>query len=104
MIRSILRSLGLILLAAAFVAFIYDGAKSIADSTIYITKFSQTWADVHQESLRAAQAAVEKNVTWLWTVLLPVLEQPTWLVLGTIGMLLILLGRRKKPLIGYARN
>jgi hypothetical protein len=104
MIRSFLRSLGLILLAAAFVFFIYDGTKSIADQTVYISQFSQTWAEIHQQSLQAMQAAVERDMAWLWTVLQPVLEQPTWLVLGTIGMLLILLGRRKKPLIGYARN
>jgi hypothetical protein len=104
MIRSLLRSFGLILLAAAFVFFIYDGTKSIADQTVYVSKFSQTWAEIHQQSLHAAQAAVERNVAWLWTVLQPVLEQPTWLVLGTIGMLFILMGRKKKPLIGYARN
>ena len=104
MIRSVLRSLGLILLAAGFVFFIYDGTKSIADQTFYISKFSQTWAEIHQQSLHAAQAAVEQNVAWLWAVLQPVLEQPTWLVLGTLGMLLILLGRKRKPLIGYARN
>jgi hypothetical protein len=33
-----------------------------------------------------------------------VLEQPVWLVFGIIGGLLILLGRKKKPLIGYARD
>ena len=104
MIRSLLRSFGLILLAAAFVFFIYDGTKSIADQTVYVSKFSQTWAEVHQQILHDAQAPVERNVAWLWTVLQPVLEQPTWLVLGTIGMLFILMGRKKKPLIGYARN
>jgi len=105
MIRFILRTLGLVLLAAGFLVFIYDGAKSIVDSTIYISKFSQTWADIHQQSLQAAQAAVEKHAGWLWgSVILPVLEQPTWLVLGTVGMLFILLGRPKKRLIGYARD
>jgi hypothetical protein len=104
MIRSVLRSLGLVLLAAGFVFFIYDGTKSIADQTVYISKFSQTWAEIHQQSLQAAQAAVEKNAAWLWPVLQPILEQPTWLVLGAVGMLLILAGRKKKPLIGYARN
>ena len=104
MIRFVLRTLGLVLLAAGFLVFIYDGAKSIVDSTIYISKFSQTWADIHQQSLQAAQGAVEKNAAWLWPVLQPVLEQPTWLVLGAFGMVLILLGRKKKPLIGYARN
>jgi hypothetical protein len=104
MIRSMLRTLGLVLLAAGFVFFIYDGTKSIADRTIYISKFSQTWAEIHQQSLQAAQVTVEKNAPWLWPVLQPVLEQPTWLVLGAFGMVLILLGRKKKPLIGYARN
>jgi hypothetical protein len=104
MIRSVFRLLGLVLLAAGFVFVIYDGTKSIADQTIYISKFSQTWAEIHQQSLQAAQGLVEKNVAWLWAVIQPVLEQPTWLVLGTIGMVLILLGRKKKPLIGYARN
>jgi hypothetical protein len=37
-------------------------------------------------------------------VALTVLEQPGWLVLGVVGILLILLGRKKKPLIGYARD
>ena len=105
MIRSVFRSLGLVLLAAGFVFFIYDGTKSIADQTVYISKFSQTWAEIHQQSLQSLQAMVEKSAGWLWTPLIqPVLEQPTWLVLGTIGMILILLGRKKKPLIGYARN
>jgi len=104
MIRSLFRLLGVVLLAAGFVFFIYDGTKSIADQTFYISKFSQTWAEVHQQSLQAVQGAVEKKAVWLWPVLQPVLEQPTWLVLGALGMVLILLGRRKKPLIGYARN
>jgi hypothetical protein len=105
MIRFVLRTFGLVLLATGFLSFIYDGAKSIVDSTIYISRFSQTWADIHQQSLQSAQAVVERNAGWLWgTVVQPVLEQPTWLVLGTIGLLFILLGRPKKRLIGYARD
>ena len=105
MIRFVLRTLGLVLLALGFISVIYDGAKSIADNTIYISKFSQTWAEIHQQSLQAAQAAIERDAVWLWTAAIqPILNQPTWLVLGTFGMILILLGRKKKPLIGYARN
>ena len=33
-----------------------------------------------------------------------VLEQPVWLAFGIIGVALILLGRKKKPLIGYVRD
>jgi len=104
MIRSVCRMLGLVLLAAGFVFFIYDGTKSIADQTVYISKFSQTWAEIHQQSLQAVQAGVEKHAAWAWPVIQTALEQPSWLVLGALGMILILLGRKKKPLIGYARN
>jgi hypothetical protein len=31
------------------------------------------------------------------------LAAPTWLVLGVLGALLILIGRKKRPLIGYSR-
>jgi len=64
MIRSVCRLLGLVLLAAGFVFFIYDGTKSLADQTIYISKFSQAWAEVHQQSLLALQGMVEKNADW----------------------------------------
>jgi hypothetical protein len=49
---------------------------------------------------------VERHVAeWLWNpVIITVLEQPVWLVFGIIGVVLILLGRKKKPLIGYARE
>jgi hypothetical protein len=32
-----------------------------------------------------------------------ILASPSWALLGGFGILLLLLGRRKKPLIGYAR-
>jgi len=32
-----------------------------------------------------------------------VLDQPAWLIFGIVGIVLILLGRKPKPLIGYAR-
>ena len=42
---------------------------------------------------------------WLWDpVVLTILTTPAWLVLGIIGAVLMLIGRKKKPLIGYARD
>jgi hypothetical protein len=105
MIRSLFRFLGLVFLAAGFIFFIYDGTKSIADHTVYITRLMQTWSDIHQNSLLALKPLIEQKVAaWLWNpVIQTVLNQPTWLVLGVLGMILILLGRKKRPLIGYAR-
>jgi hypothetical protein len=106
MIRFIFRFLGLWILAAAFIFLIYDGTKSIAGGALFISKLGQTWTDIHAGSLQALQTTVEKNAPFpLWQYAVqPVLEQPTWLVLGVLAIILILIGRKKKPLIGYARR
>ena len=106
MIRFILRLFALIILAAAFILLIYDGAKSIADSSIHIYKLEQLWSDLHATSLQSLQAVTDRRVSaQIWPLAIrPVLEQPAWLVFGIIGIILMLLGLKKKPLIGYARN
>ncbi len=106
MIRFILRFLGLWILAAAFIFLIYDGTKSIADRTdFFITKTSDVWSAIHQASLTALQPILERLSPLLWDpVAVAVLRQPAWLVLAVIGILLIMIGRKKKPLIGYARD
>jgi hypothetical protein len=105
MIRSLLRFIGVIFLAAAFILLVYDGAKSIADSRMYIYKLGQLWTDVHTSSMQAAQAKIQASLpTQVWDpVITTLLNQPGWLVFGIIGILFILMGRRRKPLIGYAR-
>ncbi len=106
MIRFLFRFLGVLTLAAAFILLVYDGAKSIADSRIYIYKLGQLWTDINAASLQSLQTLTETHLTpWLWNpVMQTVLEQPAWLVLGVFGILFILLGRKAKPLIGYARD
>ena len=48
---------------------------------------------------------MESRAPWLWTgVVKVVLEQPVFVVLGIVGILLMLLFRPRKPLIGYARD
>ncbi len=105
MIRFLLRFLGLMLLALAFIFVIYDGMKSIADRTLHLTALSQFWTDIHQSSLQAAQASVERTSEALWNLaIMPVIEQPAAAIFAVLGVILILLGRKKKPLIGYARD
>jgi hypothetical protein len=107
MIRFLLRFLGLWILAAGFVAFVRDGTRIIAaGNTILFTTLGKDWYDIGPNSLQLFQAGVERHMAeWLWNpVIQPVLQQPTWLVLGVTGSVLILLGRKKKPLIGYGRD
>ena len=105
MIRGFFRLIGLLLLAGGFLFLVYDGARSIADQTIRLTRLGEFWNDVNQGSQVAAQKAVEGLSPWLWNT--PgkfLLDQPTWAVLGIIGILLMLIFRPKARLIGYGRD
>jgi hypothetical protein len=105
MIRFLLRFIGLALLATAFVFFVYDGTKSIANHQILYTKVGEFWAIIDQNSLNLFQDWLKRRVTWAWD---PYLQKsfdlPAWVVVGVVATILILLGRKKKPLIGYARD
>jgi hypothetical protein len=107
MIRFVLRFVGLVSLALGFIFLVHDGTKSIADQRMYFSSVEATWENTHQSSLVALQPAVERLAgTWAWQgVIKPYfLAQPVSLVLAILGAILILLGRKKKPLIGYARD
>ncbi|NVO15584.1 MAG: hypothetical protein HXX10_16250 [Rhodoplanes sp.] len=106
MIRFVFRFFGLWILAAAFIFLIYDGTKSIAAGVVLIKPFGETWNDIHAGSLQALQPLIERHLPpAVWDPgMLTVLTAPTWLVLGVVGMVLVLLGRKKKPLIGFARR
>src|ERR1044072_4078651 len=101
MIRFVLRFFGLLLLALGFIFLVYDGIRSISDSSILLTKASEIWIILNDRSLATFQAMVEKRVgADIWKVLVfPVLEQPASAVACILGVVLIMLGRKKKPLI-----
>jgi hypothetical protein len=106
MIRFLFRFLGLVTLAAAFIFVVYDGVRFIANQRLDFTTVGYVWASVHQASLEQFRPAVERNLApWLWQALIQpyFLEQPASLLLLIVGAIFILLGRRKRPLIGYAR-
>ena len=69
------------------------------------TPLNETWTAIHASSLQQLQLALQQNIPpWLWDpVAVSVLNAPTFVVLGVIGAILVLLGRRKKRLIGYGR-
>jgi hypothetical protein len=104
--RFLLRFIGLWILAGAFVALIIDGTGSIAGGSLRFTTFGQTWDNIHQDSKPAVKAFLDRRAgPWLWNSgVQVVLDQPTWLVLGAFGTVLVLLGRKKPRLIGYARE
>jgi hypothetical protein len=105
MIRGFFRLIGLLLLACGFIFLVYDGARSIADQTVRLTRLGEFWNDINQASQQTFHIAVEKISPWLWnTVAKAVLSQPTWVILGVVGILLMVLFRPKRRLIGYGRD
>lgn len=105
MIRFLLRFLGLLCLAAAFILVIYDGTKSIAGNNLFLTSVQTLWELINAGSLAKLKPLMMPYAGGLlWDpVMLAILAAPAWSLLGSFGIVFILLGRRKKPLIGYAR-
>ena len=105
MIRFLFRFIGLICLAAAFILVIYDGTKSIAANGLSLTSTRTLWELVNAGSLAKLRPLIEPYAGGiLWDpVMVAILASPSWALLGGFGIFLMMFGRRKKPLIGYAR-
>jgi hypothetical protein len=106
MIRFVFRFIGLLGLALGFVSLIYDGTKSIANRTIELTTVERFWNEVYAKSAQdVLKPLVSPIANWLWDpVTVSLLGAPVWLFLAVLASVLMILGRKKKPLIGYARD
>ena len=106
MIRFLLRFIGLVCLAAGFILLIYDGTKSIAGNRLFLTSVRTLWELVNAGSLARLEPMIQSYVGgYLWDPLMvAILAAPSWGLLGVLGIFFLLLGRKKKPLIGYARS
>ena len=99
MLRFLSRFLGYWLLAAALVAAVVDGAKSIAASAMVTTSVAETWATIR--ALLAPGEAVEAVTTSTapWPLDLAVtwvLTAPTAVIAATLGLVLLVLGRKRR--------
>jgi hypothetical protein len=104
MIRFLFRSVGFFALAAAFLLVIYDGTKSIAGNAVFITSVRSLWETFNAASLQSLRPLIEQAGPYVWDpVFVTFLNAPSWAALGILGIVFILLGRKRRPLIGYAR-
>ena len=105
MIRFLFRFVGLICLAAGFILLIYDGTKSIAGNMVFLTSVRTLWELINAGSLAKLKPMIEPYAGgFLWDPLMvAILAAPSWSLLGAFGIMFLVLGRRRKPLIGYAR-
>lgn len=105
MIRFLFRSLGFLAIATAFLLVIYDGTKSIAGNAVYVTSVRNLWETLNAASLAALRPLVEANLgRYAWDpIFAGFLNTPSWAAIGIVGIIFILLGRKRRPVIGYAR-
>lgn len=99
MIRFIFRFVGFWFLAAALVALVIDGSKSIADSAMVTTSVAQYFLEYSPTTLQRLEFGVQNNLgsPWLWdTVFVNLLSWPAFAVLGIFGLILMLIGKRRK--------
>jgi hypothetical protein len=100
-VRGFFRFLGIWLLAAAVVAVVIDGTRSIADSALVVTPLGQTWFQLHPTSLNGLQVLVERNVSpYLWDpVITTILRQPTAVVAAVLALVFLVAGRPKRDVL-----
>jgi hypothetical protein len=91
LIRLALRTVGFLLIAAAYAVFVIDSTRVIAGGPLVAAPFEVVVAALDPG------AALAAPVGWLWQWLL---GAPAFAVLGLAGIVLMLLGRRprKSPL------
>jgi len=95
--KTIIRWVGLWLMAGAFVAMVVDGIRWLANGTLALTPVGAAWFALDPASLNITQAAIERyTFPVLWDpVMITLLNLPIWAVAGGIGLLLALLGQKR---------
>lgn len=97
MIRFLFRLLGFLILAAGFVALVIDGTRSIAAGALAFTPLKTSWSAVSPETLKSASdlfgAGGQSAFEWI-------AAQPTAAALGVIGIVFMLIGRRRRRAVG----
>jgi hypothetical protein len=106
MIRFLFRFVGLLGLALGFFFVVYDGANWITNRALNPITVERIWDNIYSKPPQSVlQPLVAPIGNWLWDpMIVYFLAAPAWLVLVVLASLLMILGRKKKPLIGYARD
>ena len=102
MLRFLVRLIGLLLMAAGFVALVYDGARSIANNGLRVTTVADVFAALFKDKAGALQTQVEGAAPWLWHILgLPLTLAPASMVGLLVGIVLLWLGQPGREPIGF---
>ncbi|SDR06585.1 hypothetical protein SAMN05519103_00603 [Rhizobiales bacterium GAS113] len=106
MVRGLIRCIGYLALSAGFIAFVVDGARYIANNEWSFLPIGTAIDAVLPRAYSGWEAIAKLRFpAFLWDPLLVrALATPFFAVASLIGVLLLLLGRRRKALIGYSNR
>lgn len=101
MIRFLFRFTGLWLIAGAFAALVIDGTRSVSASRFIFAPVRDIWTMFDAATLKMVQ---ERAAPGLAAELLErFLAMPFFVLLALLGLLFLLIGRRKRErVIGYS--
>lgn len=103
MIRFIMRLLGLISLSIAFVTLVIDGTRSIANAYFSLTSLKQTVEAMCAACISNWERSLTQSKTpFIWVdVVLPMLTMPLFAYCTVLGIIFLVLGRKKNEIIGF---
>ncbi len=95
--RLVVRSAGLLLLVLCAGMLCYDLVRTGLSGELQITDVGSLWVAVHSTSLQELEAGISRYLwPFLWhPVMVTVLLLPAFAVVGVLGVLLMIAGRRR---------
>ena len=106
MLRALIRFVGYLSLAIGFISFVVDGARSIADKDLAYLSIGAAMDTLFPRGFPDWQEAAKLRLppALYDPVLINTLAAPFCLAATIIAVLLLLLGRKPKPKIGYSNR
>ncbi|MFO1149724.1 MAG: hypothetical protein U1E62_15210 [Alsobacter sp.] len=101
MLRLLVRLLGYLLLAGAFVCVVVDGTRSIAASSLLWLRLGDVLERLSPKAVPALQSALGGVSPALWEAAGPrLVATPLSILLLALGILLVLLAADREPRVG----
>ncbi len=95
--RLVVRNTGLLLLVLCAGMLCYDLVRTVLSGELQITDVGSLWVAVHSTSLQELEAGISRYLwPFLWhPVMVTFLLLPAFAVVGVVGVLLMIAGRRR---------